>query len=194
MVVHNNTHKTIIGYMLHVQDAQGRGQMPIELPFLGMRRGPTSTGAPGHLKIVPGDQFQLRNVWAMTQIRRADGGMAGPYTRATLMAVLFEDGEVTGAPQQATYLFNAATGQVTAEREIDKQLLDAGPSHLDAVWPAIEDIAFGGTKFPDQSIHYNTFAEMYAKSLIYIRRLQNDGAVFAEARKSAAFPTPWRKP
>jgi hypothetical protein len=178
IVVHNNTNKTIVGYVMRLDDGQGRGQPRIQLPY-------TVRGSAKSLAIPPGDQFQLPNPGAFVVIRGQR-----PFVNATLGAVLFDDGEVVGAEREANLLLTQATDYLNAEMDVYATLMSGG-------WGPIQQIASQDQPKPGASVTYNIFAQSTAKELVMVRDRQGETATFEFARKNAerdkAFPMPWRR-
>jgi len=172
VVVHNNATKTIVGYVLHLSDANSQGETRVALPYLA-HRGPD-------FAIAPGSQFQLSNETGI----RVRG--QGPYVNAILGAALFEDGEVVGAVYEANLLFTEATDRLKSERDVYTTLRVAG-------WDAVQQIASQSQPKPGASVTYNHFAQSTARELVQVRDKQNEAAAFALMEKNKNYPMPWRK-
>jgi hypothetical protein len=172
LVVHNNATKTIVGYVLHLSDANSQGETRVALPY-GLCN-------PKDFEIAPGSQFQLSSQTGV-QFKGK-----GPCVNAILGAVLFDDGEVVGAAYEANLLFTEATDRLKSERDVYATLRIAG-------WDAVQQIASQSQPKPGASVTYNHFAQSAARELVNVRDKQNEAAAFALMEKNKNYPMPWRK-
>lgn len=184
----NTTSRRIIAYSIIFQDAAGHHLNASTYSFLSIRnKGLENAGiAPGAQKL---------HEFSSAPVVHPAGSAFGPFVRATLDSVLFDDGEVVG-PDTLGF-FRQATTRIAAARDLYGPLLAAqngSPSQRDTAWSAVI-LASEGTfsQTTPADIFYRRFQSTLAAELVRVKNQRGEGAAFQLAAKAAAFPTIWRK-
>jgi hypothetical protein len=182
----NSSQRKILGYTVQFEDSEGRRTIKISLSFLGM-------GNDRPVGIPPGAQ----DVSSAPDVRRPPSGTGTPnggVVKATLDAVLFDDGEIVGADSHDT--FGRATSVISAARDLYSKVLAARtgtPTQKESTWSEVSRIAQGQPTDPViRDAVYQKFQRQFAEELQRVRSIGGDDAAYNLAARSGSYPTIWR--
>jgi hypothetical protein len=187
-VIVNNSDRSIIGYVLRLEDESHRGVVHRMLGLRALRDG-RSAGIP------PGSSQPFA---PQTDIRFPDQTDAGSFVSATLDAVLFSDGEFAGPDRSKA--FDDIVATIAGEQHVANQLLSvqnsSGPEK-DAVWSQILQMARGeapaGQMKTPPEVLFQKAQTITAGELVGARDRTGEDAAFDLAVRSGKYPNLWRQ-